>query len=113
MTDYPHEPGHVAGCDTSKAAADSMRSTAGSLRNRILEEIQLSGLTGRTCDELEVRHGRHQTVSARVRELVMQGAIKDSGRRRVTRSGRQARIYVWVPIDQLRRGWGGKNAADF
>lgn len=36
---------------------------------------------------------RHQTASARVRELVLAGLIEDTGKRRKTRSGRGARVY--------------------
>jgi hypothetical protein len=48
-----------------------------------------------TCDEVEVICKlRHQTASARIRELFVQSRIKDSGQRRLTRSNRTA--IVWV-----------------
>jgi hypothetical protein len=94
---YPARPGHVFGSDTSRAAAKSVASSSGALRNQICEHIRIWGDRGRTCDELEVHYGRHQTVSARVRELVLADRIHDSGRRRQTRSGRGARVYVFGP----------------
>lgn len=49
---------------------------------------------GATCDELELTLAlSHQTCSARVREMARRGMIKDSGRTRPTRTGRQA--IVW------------------
>jgi predicted transcriptional regulator len=66
---------------------------AASIRATILEHIRTTG--NATCDEIEIRFGlRHQTASARVRELSLMKAIKDSGNRRDTRSGRSARVYV-------------------
>lgn len=47
-----------------------------------------------TCDEVEIVTGlKHQTASARIRELALKGLIKDSGKRRLTRSGRKAVVY--------------------
>ena len=49
---------------------------------------------GLTCDQVEqVLSERHQSVSARIRELVIAGRIYDSGERRATRSGKEARVY--------------------
>ena len=48
----------------------------------------------RTCDAVEVITGlSHQTVSARLRGLVLRGQIEDSGSKARTRSGRWA--VVW------------------
>lgn len=50
---------------------------------------------GLTCDEVEILLGlRHQTASARVHELMRCGSIVEQGRKRRTRSGRNA--VVWV-----------------
>ena len=85
----------VEGCDTSEAAAESMRPTASTLRARVLRIIRERGSLGATCDEVEWVSGlRHQTASARVYELRKRSRIVDSGRRRKTRSGRNA--IVWV-----------------
>jgi hypothetical protein len=94
------EPPYVRGSDTSKAAAESMIVSAASLRGRILAliaEIVWARGGGWTCDEVEIFTGlKHQTVSARIRELCQLNIIKDSGRRRKTRSNRDARVYVVV-----------------
>lgn len=89
---YPFSPGHVEDCDTSVAAADSVEVLAPTIRSKILKHIASVGQV--TCDEVEVAFGlRHQTASARVRELTMLGEIIDTGERRKTRSGRTARVY--------------------
>jgi hypothetical protein len=50
---------------------------------------------GATDDEMEEALGRvHQTVSARRRDLVLYGLVKNSGRTRLTRNNRHA--IVWV-----------------
>ncbi len=65
------------------------------MRRRILAYFTLCKTLGFTDDELEeVMNLRHQTLSARRRELVLQCRIKDSGLRRKTRSGRTATVWV-------------------
>lgn len=79
--------------DTSRQAAESMEGSVRSIRLRVLRLI-VEAPFGMTCDEVERRlGGRHQTISARIRELVQQGAVRDTGLRRMTSSGRSARIY--------------------
>ena len=88
-------PPHARGSTTSAAAADSITDVAGSLRARVLGHI--AGTGGSTCDEIEAALDlRHQTASARVRELALLGRVRDAGGRRRTRSGRQA--VVWVEV---------------
>jgi hypothetical protein len=88
-------PPFVRGSDTSKAAALDIHESAPSIRGRVRVKIVCAGGFGRTCDEIEsLMHLRHQTASARIRELVLQGLIEDSGQRRSTRSGRGAIVYV-------------------
>jgi hypothetical protein len=87
------------GTDTSQAAAASIDST-----NRKGWHAQIMDLfrkadsfEGLTCGEIEARlpHGLHQSLSARVRELVKAGKLVDSGHRRKNPgTGRNARIYV-------------------
>lgn len=92
---------YARGSETSKAAADSMVSLASSYRARIRFMVEQSGLSGLTCDDVErMTDWRHETVSARLRELIQHGAITfkldPSGRKlqRPTRRGRNACIYV-------------------
>jgi len=92
---YNGTPPYARGSDTSEQAAVSAPPNAGTKRRRIYDLIVICG--GATDDELEDRTGwRHQTVSARRRELVLSGLVVDSGKRRTTRSGRKA--VVWSPV---------------
>jgi len=97
--------------DTSIAAANSIANGVEQLRARVLVEIRERG--GATCDEVEVAlEFRHQTTSARIRELTIEGKIHDSGERRLTRSGRKA--VVWKesmgrrPVDSVLKWAGAK-----
>lgn len=86
---------HVQGSDTSREAAESMEPHAGTLEARVLEAIRFSCSAGLTDDEVEQLLGlSHQTTSARRRALVIRGLVKDSGRRRKTRSGRNATVWI-------------------
>lgn len=101
MTGIPYVPGS----DTSEAAAQTMERPAPNLRERVARAVAESGFRGMTCDEVEsTLELRHQTASARLRELVLCGRIVDSNNRRATRSGRYAAVYClpkWLdaPLD--------------
>jgi len=83
------------GPDTMQAAADSQTEISGHYRRLVFQTITRAGSEGHTDDELEVLLClRHQSVSARRRELVVAEKLEDSGRRRTTRSGRTA--IVWI-----------------
>ena len=59
---------------------------------------------GATCDQVEAGLNRiHQTVSARINELVNWGYLFDTGNKRITRSGHKARV--------LRCEWPTKKTA--
>jgi hypothetical protein len=91
---YGGLPPHMAGSDTSLAAALSVIQGAENIRRRVYRYIRDTGETGATCDEVEIAlEGRHTTISARIRELSIMHAIVDTGDRRPTSSGRSARIY--------------------
>ncbi len=80
--------------NTSEAAAASMKEPSNSIRGRVLETIRYAGPVGMTDDELEQMLGlRHQTASARRRELYLLGKIQSTGERK-TRSGRRAKVWV-------------------
>ena len=88
-------PPHVAGSDTSKAAAESMRGRAQTDHARVLDFITEQGVEGATADEVLVALAlTHQNGSARVSTLASLRQIEDSGARRKTRSGRMAAVYV-------------------
>lgn len=92
----------VKGSDTSQMAAEAITIPASQLRARVFAYIESRGATGTTCDEVEHALSlRHQTASARIRELVLEGRVVDSGTRRTTRSGHSA--TVWIVSDQTEK----------
>jgi|SRR5215471_5300093 len=100
---YPNRPGSARGSDTSEAAGESLdESTLSRLRAKVHGFHGMHGFHGATCDEAEVALDlRHETCSARIRELILGGLLVDSGRRRLTRRGRAARVCVlprYIPI---------------
>ena len=81
--------------DTSSAAYESMLPHVSRLAKDVYAAIEAAGARGMTCDECEVQLSmRHQTASARMRELKDRNLVVDSGKRRATRSGRQAAIMM-------------------
>lgn len=78
--------------NTSKQALISIEHIRGKLKRRVFFALQTYA-RGATCDELERYMGlKHQTLSARVRELWMDGFLKKDGVD-MTRSGRMATVY--------------------
>lgn len=81
------------GTDTSIAAA--RQTHAATDMARVYHLAVEAGALGVTCDEVEARLAMaHQTASARLWQLRKAGLVVDSGRRRSTRTGRAARVYV-------------------
>lgn len=81
--------------DTSVTAYDSVRDSLPSARQEVFDAVRDTGMDGATCDEVEHDRGKsHQTCSARFSELKQAGLIVCNGRRRPTRSGCTARVYV-------------------
>jgi hypothetical protein len=98
----------VAGSDTSEEAAESMMPTLGKLQASVFSMIRDSGPVGMTCDEVEMASGlRHQTASARIRELYLRGYVVDSGRRRLTRSNRKAVVWKRAVVFAREEVFGG------
>lgn len=90
--------------ETSHDAADAIEGKAPSLRTQIYGYVHHKGRGGATDYEIEnALELRHQTASARRRELVIKGMLFDSGRKRLTDSGRKA--IVWVSD----RAWVGQD----
>jgi DNA adenine methylase len=84
----------VSTADTSAAAGHAASESAPQVRAAVLALISKAA-DGLTCDEVEVALSlKHQTASARIRELALEESIEDSGRTRPTRSGCAA--VVWV-----------------
>ena len=88
--DPPHED-----VDTSIGASKKIKRRARSIRERVYRWGVNCGWNGFTDDECEGVLGlRHQTASARRRELVLEGRMEWSGRYRPTRSGTKARVWT-------------------
>lgn len=93
--DAPPAQSHSA---TSQAAGDSVRESAGTLRSRVLELLRTVGHNGATDEEIQRVLGMNpSTQRPRRIELVKAGRVVDSGRVRLTTSGRHATVWVWVP----------------
>jgi hypothetical protein len=92
---YGGTPPHVNKA-TSWAAAVSMKTVASHLGQIVLDTIE-ERPDGATCEEVEdILHMTHQTVSARIRELVLMNKLYDTGTTRQNKSGRMAIVYKLV-----------------
>lgn len=90
----------VRGSRTSRAAARAARAHAVSMRERVYRAIVASGEHGCTREWLMLQlHMKHPTVGARVKGLIDDGLIVDSGKRRKTTTGHSAEVLVAVAKD--------------
>lgn len=90
---YDGTPPHEAPA-TSREAAESIAPVVNHLQQVALDAILDAGRYGATDDEIEVATGmKHQTASARRRELYLMGIIRSTGTR-PTRSGRKAKVWT-------------------
>lgn len=88
--------------ETSAEAKNSIDSKT--IESIVFEHIRSSGIKGCTCDEAEESLGlRHQTCSARFTALNKKGEIVDSGKRRLTRSGRNAIVWLAMKKNEQAR----------
>ena len=95
---HPSLPPHVRR-STSWEAAVSLQPQVSRLASEVLVYIEECGAQGASSDEIEIGlKMRHQTCSARIRELFLKGQIRDSGLQRFTRSGRKAICWTVVPV---------------
>ena len=86
---------HVRGSETSKAAAETIQPHAGRLRELVCRFLADRGEQGATDEELcEALNLQSDTGRARRCGLRDTGHVTDSGRRRPTRSGRKATVWV-------------------
>lgn len=93
--DPPAATPYARSSDTSMAAAVDIEPHAGTMRAQVLDFIRARGDEGATDDEIEVALDmRHQTASARRNDLAGLKWVVDSGRTRLTRSGRKATVWV-------------------
>ena len=89
------EPPSQRHSPTSRAAAEAIAPTAGTLRAAVLTYLRQRGDEGATDSECQESLGMNpSTQRPRRIELVEAGLVVDSGRVRKTPSGRKA--VVWV-----------------
>ncbi len=94
----PHEP-----VDTSREAALKIEAPSINLREQVLGFIKKRGEHGSTDSEIEIALGmKHQTASARRRELVLLGRVEHNGDFRLTDSRRRARVWVYVEPEVIQ-----------
>ena len=94
LFDEPMPP-HQRHSDTSRAAAASVRSSAASIRARVLEYLQRQGPKGATDDEVQrALNLPGSTQRPRRVELIRDGMVRDSGRKRPTSTGRAAAVFT-------------------
>lgn len=95
---YPGGAPYVRASATSREAAESQAGGVHALRREVLKCLVARGAHGGTDDEMEMELGMlHQTLSARRRELVLERLVVASDRKRVTRTGRRATVWVVTP----------------
>lgn len=85
----------VRGSQTSKEAADAISPKIAPLQKRVLDTIKSAGPNGLTDEQIRSLTGlQHSTETPRRKELSDKGLVIDSGKRRKTRSGRSATVWV-------------------
>lgn len=85
---------------TTVEARKAIRLVARTLRAQVFVELLKRGSTGATLEELELTLGiPGNTIRPRRQELEKRGLVEDSGRERLTRSGRSA--IVWIVPDEV------------
>ena len=81
--------------ETSRKAAERALPRTGTQRHKVW--VLMRDNAGLTADEVNEATGiSPNTINPTIRGLVLDGWLEDSGKRRVTRSGNEA--IVWVPV---------------
>jgi hypothetical protein len=84
--------------NTSRAAAEKALPKTGSIRRRIYDYIYQSG--GAADFQLEAKlNGKHQSISASRRSLVIDGFIADSGKTVKNPEGNECTLWIVAPKD--------------
>ena len=88
---------------TAQNAGNEVLYRSGTLRRLMYDLLEHRGLSGHTDDELEAYFQRsHQTISSARNTLSSDGFIIDSGKRRTTRTGHDAIVWVLAKLVQER-----------
>lgn len=95
LFEKPSTGPYVKGSDTSEAAAKAQEGKLSPRRRLVLDYFERVGADGSTCDEMEpILNLPHQSASPIMIWLTRAGFIADSGRRRMTRYGNPAAVFV-------------------
>lgn len=98
-------PGTAA--ETQRLAAVQAYPATGTWRRRVLAAVARAGERGMTDEELQdALHLNPSTERPRRVELVEGGWVEDSGRRRRTRSGRAAAVWMLTTAARAAREEG-------
>ena len=82
-------------CGPQRRSREAFRSRDPGTMERIQQLLEQLGEEGATDDEIEAQlRLLHQTASSQRRALVKKGITVNSGRTRLTRSGRKATVWV-------------------
>lgn len=85
----------VRGSDTSAEAAQSKVETYRTDCERVLAIVKSRGEEGVTNDELKViLHDETSGPTVRVKQLIDEGRLRDSGQRRLSRSMKRQRVVI-------------------
>ena len=92
---YPDAPGWK-GQDTSRDAAQSMAPKAAAIRERVWRELRLRGPA--TPEEVAGRLNLDvMSIRPRFSELKLAGRIEPTGKTRMSRTGRRAKVWRVCP----------------
>lgn len=83
--------------ETSREAATAIIPKLGRLEAQVLGYFRAAGVFGLTDDELQQMSDTTSVLRPRRRSLEQQGLVKDSGDTRLTRSGKNAVVWVITP----------------
>ena len=85
---------------TSRQAGLNILPRTGTIRRLVYDQVKANNDYGMTDHELEmVLRGKHQTISASRRSLVVDGWIVDSGKTRKNPQGNDC--IVWIEKDEV------------
>lgn len=92
---YPESPGFkTASPETSQQAAESVKSRAKTLRDKVAACLRGADLTADECAELVGESVL--AVRPRLSELRKLNKIEDAGKRRKNASGHSAAVWRWI-----------------
>jgi hypothetical protein len=84
--------------DTSRIAAERIYPKTGTMRGRVAGILRATGPHGLTDEEIQARLKMSGNSERPARgQLVRDGWVKDSGRRRNQTNGNPAIVWIWTP----------------